>query len=81
MKPEIHYCVDPLKRVDEEDLKGLAAAIKQGIEQTAEYSDLCGAEEANLMVFDRRPRISWGKKIYVRGVKSEEGRQITLWGC
>jgi hypothetical protein len=62
--------------------KGPAAAIKQGVAQTAEYADLCGAEEAHLIVFDRRPleKISWSKKIFVRKVKSED-RTITLWGC
>jgi hypothetical protein len=61
--------------------EALAAAIKQGVEQTAGYADHCGAEEAHLMVFDRRPGISWNKKIFVRDMKSLEGKRITLWGC
>jgi hypothetical protein len=41
--------------------------IAEGLAQTAAYADQCNADEAHLLVFDRRAR-------------KHQGRAITLWG-
>ncbi|MEM7588731.1 MAG: ATP-binding protein [Myxococcota bacterium] len=52
----------------------------EGLEQTAEYMDGCGATEGHLLLFDRRPGKSWDERIWVKPEKSSDGKKITLWG-
>ena len=40
--------------------------IAEGIEQTMRYMDSLGCTDGWLAVFDRRPKIGWDKKIYMR---------------
>ncbi len=47
--------------------------------QTADYADKCGAQEAHLIIFDRRKRRKWTDKIYHRPRKFQ-GQTITVWG-
>ncbi len=53
--------------------------MTEGLAQTAEYMDRCGAHEGHLLVFDRRPGRSWEEKIFRR---SEGVRDyvIEVWG-
>jgi hypothetical protein len=51
----------------------------EGLAQTAAYADQCNADEAHLLVFDRRPRRRWSERIY-RRARKHQGRAITLWG-
>ena len=51
----------------------------QGVEQTRDYVDRCGAEAGHLVVFDRDPERSWEEKIF-RRASSEEGVPVTVWG-
>ncbi len=37
--------------------------LKHGLQQTAEYMDLCGAHEGHLVIFDKDPCKSWTEKI------------------
>lgn len=60
--------------------QGLETTIKQGLAQTADYADRCGAEEAHLIIFNRRPKVSWNKRIWQRDAV-QEGRAIGVWGA
>jgi type II secretory pathway predicted ATPase ExeA len=57
----------------------LEATLQEGLSQTWEYSDRCGAEEAHLIIFDRRPGKTWEERIWQR-VESHRGLPITVWG-
>lgn len=59
--------------------KSLEATVTDGLEQTASYADQCGADEAHLIIFDRRPEIAWESKIWEREA-NQRGRVITIWG-
>ncbi len=58
---------------------GLERAIRLGIEQTAAYMDVWGADEGHLAVFDRREGVSWEKKVFRRDEESS-GHRVTVWG-
>jgi hypothetical protein len=59
--------------------KSLEATVTEGLEQTAGYADQCGANEAHLIIFDRRPEIAWDDKIWQRA-ESWQGRSLGVWG-
>ena len=44
-----------------------------------EYADRCGAEEAHLVNFDRRPGRTWEERIWQRS-ESHKSLPITVWG-
>ncbi|MBK1734180.1 hypothetical protein CKO15_02555 [Halorhodospira abdelmalekii] len=56
-----------------------AATVAKGLEQTADYADRVGADEAHLVLFDRRPEVSWEEKIWQEEEQYGEWR-ITTWG-
>ncbi|MDR1063587.1 MAG: hypothetical protein LBL48_06605 [Azoarcus sp.] len=58
----------------------LETVIVQGLEQTADYADRVGADEAHLVIFDRAPDKPWDEKIWRREEKQGE-REITVWGA
>ena len=60
--------------------KSLEATLAQGVRQTLEYLDRCGAEEGHLLIFDRRPGRSWEEKLYRREERLE-GRVVRVWGA
>jgi hypothetical protein len=57
----------------------LEATLQEGLSQTWEYVDRCGAEEAHLVIFDRRPGKTWEERIWQRA-ESHRGLPITVWG-
>ena len=59
--------------------KSLERTIDEGLKQTWNYMDRCGAANGHLVIFDRRPEISWEEKIFQRK-ESFEGREIGVWG-
>jgi len=59
--------------------KSLEATLAEGVAQTWEYGDRCGAEEAHLVIFDRTPGKPWEEKIFRREPSLQE-RLITVWG-
>ena len=61
--------------------KGSAEAVlKDALPQTTDYADRCGADEAHIVVFDRRPDVSWEERIWQR--EATQGKwTITLWGA
>jgi len=54
--------------------------VTEGLEQTAGYMDRCRADEGHLVIFDRRPKVAWSKKIF-RRTKKAGGRTIVVWGA
>jgi len=59
--------------------KALEHTLAEGLVQTWEYADRCGAEEAHLVIFDRRPGRTWEERIWQR-TEEHHGRVITVWG-
>ena len=57
----------------------LEQTLAAGLEQTWRYADAMGAEEAHLVIFDRRPKVAWSKKIWRRS-EQHAGMAITVWG-
>ena len=60
--------------------KGLERAVGEGVEQTAEYMDRCGAEAGHLVVFDRREDRSWDEKVFRFVRPAGSGVEIEVWG-
>lgn len=58
----------------------LDATIHEGVAQTLDYMDRCGAESGHLVVFDRDSDKSWEDRIY-RSEESLGGRNVTVWGA
>ncbi len=42
----------------------LDKTIQKGIEQTLEYSDTVGVDEHHLLIFNRKKKVKWKKKIW-----------------
>ncbi len=57
----------------------LRTDIARGLQQTAAYADQCGATEAHLLMFDRRPDVAWQDRIWHQ-TQSAGTRQVTVWG-
>ena len=55
------------------------AIIRQGVRQTAEYMDRCGAESGHLLIFDQRPGKSWEERLFRREQCAAE-MSVTVWG-
>ncbi len=58
---------------------GLERVIREGLQQTQSYMDLCGAESGHLVVFDLRPGKTWEERIFTRGPEPDQP-PITVWG-
>jgi hypothetical protein len=62
-------------------IKKAPEAVEQsGIQQTADYVAQVGADEAHLVLFDRRPGLGWDERIWQRNVR-HAGRSIGVWGA
>jgi hypothetical protein len=59
--------------------KMLEQTVTQGVEQTWEYMDRCGADEGHLVIFDRTIGKSWEEKLFRREV-TFHGKTIQVWG-
>lgn len=60
--------------------QGLAATITQGLAQTADYADRCGADEAHLVIFNRNNTLSWSQRIWQHDELFRQ-RRISVWGA
>ena len=60
--------------------QGLETTTKQGLIQTADYADRCGADESHLMIFDRHPNIPWQDRIWQHDEMVGQ-RVISVWGA
>ena len=58
----------------------LEKTIEQGLLQIAEYMDRTGADDAHLVIFDRRADISWDNKVFERQAATADGRPVSIWG-
>jgi hypothetical protein len=54
-------------------------SVENGLEQTARYVDIYGCSEGWLVVFDRRDKIRWNSKIFMKK-KKVNGKTITIVG-
>ena len=73
----------PLQRVviELKILRGdLEKTIQTGLEQTTDYADRAGADEAHLIIFNRDRNVSWDDKIF-RREEAFNNRNITVWGA
>ncbi len=59
---------------------GMESTVREGMAQTLDYMERCGAESGHLVVFDRREGKSWDEKIF-RREEFPGGRRVTLWGA
>jgi hypothetical protein len=60
--------------------KAPEATLQQGLEQTADYAANVGAQEAHLVLFDRRPGVGWDERIWQR-TAAQGGWEIGVWGA
>lgn len=58
---------------------GPETVVRQGLEQTAEYMDLCGPESGQPVVFDMRLGKTREERIFRRDPPPDE-LPITVWG-
>ncbi|MBF0350856.1 MAG: AAA-like domain-containing protein [SAR324 cluster bacterium] len=57
----------------------LESTIREGLGQTWEYMDHCGTSEGHLIIFNRRPKVAWSRKIFHKS-RNFEGHPIEVWG-
>jgi predicted GNAT superfamily acetyltransferase len=57
----------------------LAQTLAASLAHTWAYADACGAEEAYLVIFDRKPDKAWAEKVW-RREEVHQGLSITVWG-
>ena len=57
----------------------LEGTIAQGLVQTVAYMDRIDTAVGHLIIFDRRPEVSWEQKIF-REERVYDGRKIHIWG-
>ena len=58
---------------------GRERTVERGLEQTARYMDLSGADSGHLVVFDTREGRSWEERVF-REEREREGKRIVVWG-
>ncbi len=56
------------------------AVLPEALAQTADYADRVGAEEAYIVIFDRRGMLSWDERCWYRQERWG-GRTIGVWGA
>ena len=59
--------------------KGRDATRREGLRQTRDYMDRCGAAAGHLVIFDRTEGRSWQDKLY-REEATDGGAPVTVWG-
>ncbi len=57
----------------------LEATLADGLPQTADYATWCDADEAHLLIFDRRIEMSWDDRIW-HDTADQNNRTISIWG-
>ncbi len=58
----------------------LETVLADGIPQTVDYARQCGADEAHLLIFDRRPESDWDERVWQRD-ELWEGLSVGVWGA
>ncbi|GAK57556.1 hypothetical protein U27_04523 [Candidatus Vecturithrix granuli] len=59
--------------------KSLEYTLQQGLEQTWQCMDACGATDGHLIIFNRDPAILWDNKIFRREAQYHD-HPIVVWG-
>ena len=59
--------------------KSLEATIAAGLQQTYEYNQRVGGQEAHLIIFNRDPNTPWEEKCFQRD-EYYQGLKISVWG-
>ena len=54
--------------------------VAEGVEQTADYMDRCGAEAGHLVVFDRNVELRWEQKLFRERRVAASGDMVHVWG-
>jgi hypothetical protein len=54
--------------------------VPDGVAQLLEYMNICDSDTGWLVVFDRSPKKFWGRKTYMKDVKTG-GKRVTVVGC
>ena len=54
--------------------------VAEGVEQTADYMDRCGAEAGHLVVFDRSEGLRWEEKVFRESRAAASGDEVHVWG-
>jgi len=57
----------------------LETTITEGLKQTWEYMDKCGAQEGHLVIFDRTPDKAWAEKLFKKK-RTHKKQAIQVWG-
>jgi hypothetical protein len=57
-----------------------AKTTKDATAQILKYMERVGSKEGWVVIFDRTPKKSWGKKLYAKEIK-QAGKKITIFGC
>jgi hypothetical protein len=60
--------------------KAPEATLQQGLEQTVGYTRQMGADEAHLVLFDRRAGVGWDERIWQRDL-AYDGTEVGVWGA
>jgi hypothetical protein len=60
--------------------QSLESTVEDGLRQTAAYAAQCGADEAHLLIFDRRPDTCWDDKLWQQPARRVGQRLISVWG-
>ena len=58
----------------------LETSIEKSVQQTSDYADRFGADEAHLVIFNRQPDVPWEDKIWQRIITHRQ-RVVGVWGC
>ena len=59
--------------------ESLESTLEEGLKQVAMYYDKCGAEEAHLLIFNRKMDIKWEEKVFYQE-RECDGVKVTVWG-
>ena len=79
---ELGFFGDEIQRVVIETkilYSNLDKTIEKGLEQTLEYADFVGSNDAHLIIFNRNKGVEWEKKIWNKEM-SYQGRKVLVWG-
>ena len=60
--------------------RSLECTVANGLAQTAEYMDRCGADAGHLVIFDRDESRTWADKLFHRR-ESAGPVPIEVWAC
>jgi hypothetical protein len=53
--------------------------VAEGVKQLADYLERVGVEEGYLVIFDRRKKVGWSRKLFERTVE-QAGKRIHVFG-